>query len=243
MPPFGAAGGYADQMGVDVTVERRIERSRDEVARFAMDPANDTRWILALDSARVLPRGPGGGGPERGPGGSGPGGGGPERGPGGSGPERGPRGGGPEGAPGGSGPGGSGPGGSGPAGSGPGGSGPGGPGADDADEVGLGTRVERIAGFLGRRIEYVNEIEEYDPPRRLAMRSVKAPFPMTVVYEFEEVGDGATLARIRAGGDTRGFYSVAGPLLNQMVKRGIGRDLEALKDLMERKWGGVDAEG
>ena len=216
MPPFGAAGGYAEQMGVDVTVERRIERSRDEVARFAMDPANDTRWILALDSARVLPRGPGGGGPERGPGGSGP--------------ERGPRGGGPEGAPGGSGPGSSGPGGS-------------GPGGDDADEVGLGTRVERIAGFLGRRIEYVNEIEEYDPPRRLAMRSVKAPFPMTVVYEFEEVGDGATLARIRAGGDTRGFYSVAGPLLNQMVKRGIGRDLEALKDLMERKWGGVDAEG
>jgi hypothetical protein len=184
MLPFSAAGGYAERMGVDVTVERRIERSRDEVARFAMDPANDTRWILALDSARVLPGGPGG--------------------------------------------------------SGPGGSGPGG---DDADEVGRGTRVERIAGFLGRRIEYVNEIEEYDPPRRLAMRSVKAPFPMTVVYEFEEVGDGATLVRIRAGGDTQGFYSVAGPLLNQMVKRGIGRDLEALKELMEREWGGVAAEG
>ena len=200
-------------MAVDVTVEQRIERPRDEVARFAMDPANDTRWILALDSARVLPGGPGGSGPERGPGGSGPGA---------------------------SQPGASQPGGSGPGGSRPGGSGPR---ADDADEVGRGTRVERIAGFLGRRIEYVNEIEEYDPPRRLAMRSVKAPFPMTVVYEFEEVGDGATLARIRAGGDTRGFYSVAGPLLNQVVKRGIGRDLEALKDLMERKWGGVAAEG
>jgi len=164
-------------MGVDVTVEQRIERPRDDVARFAMDPANDTRWILALDSARVLPGRAGGGG---GAGGGG---------------------------------------------------------------VGVGTRVARLAGFLGRRIEYVNEIEEYDPPRRLAMRSVKAPFPMTVVYEFEEAGEGATLARIRAGGDTRGFYSVAGPLLNQMVKRGISRDLEALKDLMERKWGGVEAEG
>lgn len=161
-------------VGVDVTVEQRIERSRDDVARFAMDPANDTRWILALDSARVLPGGAGG---------------------------------------------------------------------DGAGEVGVGTRVERLANFLGRRIEYVNEIEEYDPPRRLAMRSVKAPFPMTVVYEFEEAGERATLARIRAGGDTRGFYSVAGPLLNLMVKRGISRDLEALKDLMERKWGGVDAEG
>lgn len=162
-------------MAVDVTVERRIERPREDVARFAMDPVNDTRWILALDSSRVLP----GTSPDAGG----------------------------EGA------------------------------------VAVGTRVERIAGFLGRRIEYVNEIEEYDPPRRLAMRSVKAPFPMTVVYEFEDAGQGATLVRIRAGGDATGFYSVAGPLLNQMVRRGIKRDLEALKDLMEREWGGVPAEG
>jgi hypothetical protein len=162
-------------VAVDVTVERRIERPREDVARFAMDPVNDTRWILALDSSRVLP----GTSPDAGG----------------------------EGA------------------------------------VAVGTRVERIAGFLGRRIEYVNEIEEYDPPRRLAMRSVKVPFPMTVVYEFEDAGQGATLVRIRAGGDATGFYSVAGPLLNQMVRRGIKRDLEALKDLMEREWGGVPAEG
>jgi hypothetical protein len=176
-------------VGVDVTVEQRIERRRDDVARFAMDPANDTRWILALDSARVLPRagecGDAEGGGAGGEGGRGGGGGG---------------------------------------------------------GVGVGTRVERLASFLGRRIEYVNEIEEYDPPRRLAMRSVKAPFPMTVVYEFDEAGDGATLARIRAGGDAGGFYSVAGPLLNQMVRRGIRRDLETLRELMERRWGGVDAE-
>jgi Polyketide cyclase / dehydrase and lipid transport len=161
-------------VGVDVTVEQRIARPREEVARFAMDPANDTRWILALDSARVLP---------------------------------------------------------------------GGARDEPEDGVGVGTRVERLAGFLGRRIEYVNEIEEYDPPRRLAMRSVKAPFPMTVVYEFEEAGEGATLARIRAGGDAGGFYSIAGPLLNQMVRRGIRRDLEALKELMERRGDGVPAEG
>ena len=41
-------------MSVDVTVEQRIERPREEVAGFVMDPVNDTRWILALDSARQL---------------------------------------------------------------------------------------------------------------------------------------------------------------------------------------------
>jgi hypothetical protein len=75
--------------------------------------------------------------------------------------------------------------------------------------------------------------DQYDPPNRLSMHSVKAPFPMTVVYEFDERGANQTLARIRAGGDANGFYNVAGPVLSRMVKRGISRDLEALKKLME----------
>jgi hypothetical protein len=140
-------------MSVDVTVEQRIARDRETVARFAMDPANDTRWIGALQSVRVLTDGP----------------------------------------------------------------------------VGPGAQVERVAGFLGRRIEYVNEITAYEPGRGLKMRSVRAPFPMTVEYDFEDAGDGATLARIRAGGETGRYYALAGPLLSFMVRRGIARDLGALK--------------
>ena len=116
-------------MSVDVTAEIEIARPRERVAAFATDPANDTRWILALDSARKLDDGP----------------------------------------------------------------------------VGPGTRVERIASFLGRKIEYVNEVVAFEAGRRLEMRSVKAPFPMTVVYEFEDAG-GGTRMRIRTGGDAGGFY-------------------------------------
>jgi hypothetical protein len=94
--------------------------------------------------------------------------------------------------------------------------------------VGPGTRVERIAKFLGKEIRYVNEIDSLEPGRRLSMHSVEAPFPMTVVYEFEPAGSG-TLARIRAGGDAGGYYRVAGPLLSAMVKRGISRDLKQLE--------------
>jgi hypothetical protein len=99
--------------------------------------------------------------------------------------------------------------------------------------VGPGTRVERVAGFLGRRLRYVNEITELEPGRRLAMRSVEAPFPMTVTYEFEP-GKGATIARIRAEGDPRGAYALAGPLLPRLVRRGLRRDLRALKATLER---------
>lgn len=93
-------------------------------------------------------------------------------------------------------------------------------------------QVRRVAGFLGKRIEYVNEVVEREPGRKLAMRSVKAPFPMTVVYEFEDA-DGGTLMRIRAGGDASGFYRVAGPLLARAVRRGIEGDLARLKRKLE----------
>jgi uncharacterized membrane protein len=94
-------------------------------------------------------------------------------------------------------------------------------------------QVARVASFLGKRIEYVNEVVEHDPGRRLVMRSVKAPFPMTVTYEFERAGDGKTLMRIRTEGDTSGFYRLAGPLLSRAVERGISGDLERLKQRLE----------
>ena len=59
-----------------------------------------------------------------------------------------------------------------------------------------GTQVERVATFLGKRIEYVLEVTEYDPKALLAMRSVKGALPTDVTYEFEEAVRG-TLVRIR----------------------------------------------
>jgi uncharacterized membrane protein len=94
-------------------------------------------------------------------------------------------------------------------------------------------QVARVASFLGKRIEYVNEVVEDEPGRRLVMRSVKAPFPMTVTYEFEDAPGGGTLMRIRTEGDASGFYRLAGPLLSRAVKRGVSGDLERLKARLE----------
>jgi uncharacterized membrane protein len=93
-------------------------------------------------------------------------------------------------------------------------------------------QVARVASFLGKRIEYVNEVVEHEPGRRLVMRSVKAPFPMLVTYEFEDAREG-TLMRIRTEGDASGFYRLAGPLLSRAVKRGVSGDLERLKTRLE----------
>ncbi len=101
-------------------------------------------------------------------------------------------------------------------------------------DFGTGSRVERVASFMGRRIEYVLEVEDYDPRSRVAMRSVKGPFPMTVAYDLAEA-DGGTRARIRVGGDATGFYRVARLLLNRAAARSIAGDLKRLKALLDRE--------
>lgn len=99
--------------------------------------------------------------------------------------------------------------------------------------VRLGTQVERIAGFLGKRVEYVLEVTEHDPPRLIAMRTVRGPFPMVVTYRFEPTEAG-TRARLRVEGDTSGFYRLAEPLMAAQVKRSLSKDLANLKRILER---------
>jgi uncharacterized membrane protein len=102
--------------------------------------------------------------------------------------------------------------------------------------LGVGSRVARVAYFLGRRVEYVNEVTELDPERVLDMRSVKAPFPMRVTYSFEPIdGRAATRVRNRVRGGAAGLFALFGPLLGPLVKRSVQKDLERLRDVLEAR--------
>ena len=143
-------------MGIDVTAEVLIQRNREEVARYAIDPENDPVWIGGIVEATP----------------------------------------------------------------------PGDP------SLRSGSRVQRAAKFLGRRIEYVLEVTDLESEGLLGMKSLKGPFPMDVTYQFREL-EGDTLARITVQGNAGGFYKVAAPLMARMVKRNISKDQKALKELLE----------
>jgi hypothetical protein len=93
--------------------------------------------------------------------------------------------------------------------------------------------VERTSKFLGRQFSYEYEVVEADDDRYVVMR-VEQPFPMRIRYELEDDSDGtATRVTIHAQGDASGFYRLAAPLLNRMVRRNITTDLETLKQHLE----------
>ncbi|MFQ5933174.1 MAG: SRPBCC family protein [Dehalococcoidia bacterium] len=142
-------------MSVDVQAEIVINRPRDDVAGYAMNPGNDPIWISGIIEANPLTELP----------------------------------------------------------------------------LSIGTRVKRVARFLGKRMDYTLEVVEYDPRAVMVMRT-SYPFEMMVSYEFEERG-GSTLARIHVQGEGTGFYRLAAPLLSRMVKRSVAKDLEALKRILE----------
>lgn len=100
--------------------------------------------------------------------------------------------------------------------------------------VGVGSQVERLAVFLGRRVEYVLEITDLTDDE-LAMRSVRSPFPMRVRYGHRDAGGGATRVSLRIQGDAGRFYALAGPLVGAAVRRSIARDLRTLKRVLEAR--------
>jgi uncharacterized membrane protein len=100
--------------------------------------------------------------------------------------------------------------------------------------VAVGSQVERVATFLGRRVHYVNEITELTADR-LAMRSVRSPFPMRVTYGHRDAAGSTTEVSVRVQGDAGRFYALAAPLLGLAVRRSITRDLRNLKRVLEAR--------
>jgi uncharacterized membrane protein len=98
--------------------------------------------------------------------------------------------------------------------------------------VAVGSQIERVASFLGRRVEYVNEVTELTGDR-LGMRSVRSPFAMRVTYGHRQASDGATEVSVRVEGDAARYYALLAPLLGVSVRRSIARDLRTLKRVLE----------
>jgi uncharacterized membrane protein len=101
------------------------------------------------------------------------------------------------------------------------------------EPVAVGSQVERVASFLGRRVHYVNEVVELTGDR-LVMRSVRAPFPMRVTYGHRAAGGAATEVSVQVQGDAGSFYALAAPLLGLAVRRSITRDLRNLERALGR---------
>ena len=101
--------------------------------------------------------------------------------------------------------------------------------------VGVGSRMDFVAHFLGRRLAYTYEVVELEPGRRLVMRTADGPFPMETTYTWEPVGATATRMTLLNRGNPSGFSRLTAPMMERAVRRATTKDLERLKTLLEAR--------
>ena len=98
--------------------------------------------------------------------------------------------------------------------------------------IGVGTTFTDVIKFLGRRIESIWEITEYDPNRKVSFKSIKSPIPAKGGYTYESV-EGGTKVIVVGKVEPGGFFKLAKPIIALEGKREWQTSLANLKDLLE----------
>ena len=97
----------------------------------------------------------------------------------------------------------------------------------------VGSRIAFVAEFLGRRLEYVYEVTQLEPGRRLVMRTPAQPFPMETTYTWEDADGGGTLMSLENSGAPSGVSRLATPFIARSMRRSNRKDLDLLKRILE----------
>lgn len=99
--------------------------------------------------------------------------------------------------------------------------------------VSVGSKLDFVADFLGRRLAYTYEIVEFVPNERLVMSTLAGPFPMETTYTWQALDAGRTRMTLRNRGEPSGFSRVMAPVMGLAVRRANQQDLRRLKRVLE----------
>jgi uncharacterized membrane protein len=97
----------------------------------------------------------------------------------------------------------------------------------------VGSEMTFVARFMGRRLTYVYRTVEFEPQRRLVMRTLDGPFPMETTYTWSDAGAGKTRMTLRNKGGATGLMGLLAPLEAIAVRRATKKDLRRLRAILE----------
>jgi uncharacterized protein YndB with AHSA1/START domain len=97
----------------------------------------------------------------------------------------------------------------------------------------VGSEIEFVARFVGRRLAYVYRVEDFAPNERLVMRTAQGPFPMETTYTWSALDAASTKMTLRNRGGAGGMMRLFSPLEAIAVRRANRKDLERLRTILE----------
>lgn len=90
--------------------------------------------------------------------------------------------------------------------------------------VEVGSQYQQHAEFLGRDINSVFEVVEYEPGYLIKAITISATFPITFTRWVEVLGPASTRVQALIEGDSSGVFRLMEPLMRPVVRRSIKSD-------------------
>jgi uncharacterized membrane protein len=96
----------------------------------------------------------------------------------------------------------------------------------------IGSFFRSIGHLLGRRIQGIFEVTEYEPNRKYGFKSLSGSLHSHTSYTFE-VADGSTKFSISTQAHAVNYFQINERLLERQMKKQLKENLALLKDLLE----------
>jgi uncharacterized protein YndB with AHSA1/START domain len=98
----------------------------------------------------------------------------------------------------------------------------------------VGARLIELRKFLGRKLESVVEVTEYDPPHRYTTKVQSGPIPFEISNAFSGSGGGTRIDAVVEGEPGR-FFGLVEWRVVKAVERELWNSLATLKDILEAR--------
>jgi Polyketide cyclase / dehydrase and lipid transport len=99
-------------------------------------------------------------------------------------------------------------------------------------EIGVGALFRAVGHFMGRRIESVYEVTEFEPNKRYGFRSLSGPMDSHTLYTFE-IMEGSTKINISTQINPGDLFKPNDTTAEKAVKKQYRENLALLKDVLE----------
>jgi carbon monoxide dehydrogenase subunit G len=97
-----------------------------------------------------------------------------------------------------------------------------------------GAKLVELRKFLGRKVESVVEVTEYEPPTRYTIKVQSGPIPFEISNVLSDAGSGTRIDAVVDGEPGR-FFGLVEWRVVKAVERELWNSLATLKDILEAR--------
>jgi carbon monoxide dehydrogenase subunit G len=102
------------------------------------------------------------------------------------------------------------------------------------EPMAVGTQIHDERRFLGRRIDSLVEVTEYEPERVFTIKGLTGPIRFEIHQRLEPLAERRTRVKVFAEADPHGVSRLAAPVLARTAEHELRRDFDRLKETLER---------